>query len=332
MNDVAVQKEPKTDFRDIEISDTGAGGGLLMPKNFGEVIKFADVMARSSIAIPKHLRDNPGACMAVTMQALRWEMDPWMVASKTYFVNDRIAYEAQLVGAVVNTRAPIARTPDYEFTGEGASLKCRVSVEMQDGSVKIYESPLVGAITTKNSPLWKSDPQQQLGYYSIRAWARRYAPEVLLGIYTPDELTEDRQTMRDVTPATNRLAQKLASAAKPESGFNHEFVKSEIDGATIDAETGEVMEHQETGDESASAVASSQAAEATATSVEAASEGEGSAAEPSAADVDEWFAKGAEAFKAGASRRAVPPEIRNSPEGERWVAGFDSAKDKGSAQ
>lgn len=256
--------------------------------------------------------------MAVAMQALRWEMDPFAVAGKTYFVNDRIAYEAQLVAAVVATRAPIARRPDYEFTGEGQKLKCRVSVEMNDGSVKVYESPEFGAITTKNSPLWKSDPQQQLGYYSIRAWARRHAPEVILGIYTPDEAIEGRPQIRDVTPASNRLAERLAASTKHDSGFNHDFVQSEIDGVTVNSETGEIIEHQETGDDAA--VSSSQAAGETASISP-----ETSAADPDADD--EWFARGKADFKSGSSRRAVPPEVRGKPEADRWLAGFDSAKD-----
>jgi hypothetical protein len=228
----------KLDFKSVGMSNTG-GGGMLVPRDFGEVVAFSELMARASMAIPKHLRDNPGACMAVAMQALRWEMDPFSVANKSYFVNDRLAYEAQLVAAVVNTRAPIKRRPDYEFIGEGADLRCKISVEMSDGSVKVYESPRLGAIPTKNSPLWKSDVQQQLGYFSIRSWARRYCPEVLLGIYTPDEI-EDSTPMRDVTPRDGaaRLAEKLAAGALAApvtdgpKGFNAASVIDQVDTAS----------------------------------------------------------------------------------------------------
>lgn len=64
-----------------------------------------EVMARAGIALPKHLRDNPGACMAVAMQAFEWDMSPFAVASKSYSFNGVIAYEAQLITAVVNTRS-----------------------------------------------------------------------------------------------------------------------------------------------------------------------------------------------------------------------------------
>lgn len=227
-------------FKEIAIASSGGGGGLLMPRTFGEVVAFAEVMARSEHAIPRHLRGKPGACMAVTMQALRWDLDPFAVASKAYLVNDQIAYEAQLIAAVVHTRAPIKGTPEYRFDGEGAAMGCLVRCTMLDGETREYESPRVGAIPVKNSPLWKSDPKQQLGYYSIRAWARRYTPEVILGVYGRDELPTGSEAPRDVTPASD-LRARFAAAPKarlPDAqGFDAGFVEAELVEATGGPET-----------------------------------------------------------------------------------------------
>jgi len=225
-------REAPNSYKTVPLAAIG-GGGMLAPTTFGEVVSFAELMSRSQHAIPKHLRGNPGACMAITMQALRWEMDPFAVAAKAYSVNDMIAYEAQLIAAVVHTRAPIRRRPDYAFTGSGADLRCIVSCEMQDGSTKVYESPRQGDIKTKNSPLWQTDPQQQLGYYSIRSWARRHTPEVLLGVYAPDELDENRgpDQAKDVTPRPS-MADRLPGARQAETGFSAANVDAEIASAT----------------------------------------------------------------------------------------------------
>lgn len=184
----------------VPITSVG-GGGMMQPRSLGEIVEFSKLMCKAGPAIPKHLRDNPGACMAVSMQALRWEMDPFAVANKSYFVNDRVAFEAQLIAAVVTTRAQLKRRLTYAFAGEGENLTCTISGEFDDGTVQVYTSPLFGKITTKNSPLWKTDPQQQLGYYSVRSWARRYAPEVILGVYDREEIQDMKpEPMRDVTP------------------------------------------------------------------------------------------------------------------------------------
>lgn len=164
----------------------GTGGTTLSPDSFGQIVEFAKDMSRAGTAIPKHLRENPGACMAVAMQAFEWGMSPFAVANKSYSVNDRIAYEAQLIAAVVNTRSGITGRLKYSFKGEGGERRCVVTGTI-DGDTLEYTSPKFASITPKNSPLWKSDPDQQHCYYSARAWARRHVPEVILGVYDREE-------------------------------------------------------------------------------------------------------------------------------------------------
>ncbi len=170
----------------LSLARTGSGT-TIAPQSFADVVEFAKDMSRAGAAIPKHLRDNPGACMAVAMQAFEWNMSPFAVANKSYVVSDRVAYEAQLIAAVVNTRSGITGRLKYKFEGEGAALRCTVTGVI-DGEELVYTSPRFDQITTKNSPMWKYDSQQQLGYYSARAWARRHVPEVILGVYDREEM------------------------------------------------------------------------------------------------------------------------------------------------
>lgn len=163
-------------------------------------------MSRADTAIPKHLRGNPGACMAVALQAFEWGMSPFAVANKSYSVNDRVAYEAQLIAAVVNTRSGIQGRLKYKFEGEGPSLRCTVT-GIIDGRTLEYRSPLFKDITTKNSPLWKSDPEQQFGYYSARAWARRHVPEVILGVYDREEVEAIADVDNTPPPAPTKAAE-----------------------------------------------------------------------------------------------------------------------------
>lgn len=187
----------KSVTKDTGLTTTGA-------MNFSsveQIMEFAKVMAIAGVAVPKHLRENPGACLAVAIQASEWQMSPFAVASKTYVVNDRLGFEAQLVAAVILKRAPIKGRIKYAFTGDGAKRRCTASAVLQeDGSTVEYQSPEIATIPTKNSPLWKGDPDQQLGYYSVRAMCRRHFPDVILGIYTPEELAEATDIEAQVTP------------------------------------------------------------------------------------------------------------------------------------
>lgn len=230
---------PEAKMTAVGIS-TGSGGSKIAPQNLGEVVRFAEVMSRADIALPKHLRGNAGACMAVALQALEWEMSPFAVASKSYAVNGVIAYEAQLIAAVVNTRSGIKGRLKYEYSGEGDLLQCTVTGTLE-GEDYAYTSPPMRDITPKNSPLWKTDPRQQLGYYSARSWARRYTPEVILGAYDRDEAEQFRgpDNAKDVTPLAQRLEQaRTATQDSPDEreGFNADYVARETETRVSEAE------------------------------------------------------------------------------------------------
>ena len=178
-------------------------GGLAF-QNADQAMTFAKMMAVSSLAVPKHLRGNPGACLAIVIQAIEWRLSPYAVANKSYSVNDRLAFESQLIQAVILQRAPIKGRLKVEYEGEGEHRVCRVWATLENGDTVDYTSPPRGRITPQNSPLWKSDPDQQQFYYAARALCRRHFPDVLLGIYSKDEL-EDQPHIgpdraKDVTP------------------------------------------------------------------------------------------------------------------------------------
>lgn len=188
----------------INMSDMAAmkiGGVAIVPSSMKEISDFALTMSQAGTMLRKHLRDRHGSCLAIAMQAFRWGFDPFMVAAKSFEVNDQVAYEAQLLAAVIIRNAPIKGRPRYTYTGDGATRRCTVSVELSDGSgVLEYQSPPKGQIKPQNSPLWISDPDQQLGYYSIRALSRRHFPDILMGVYD----VEEAETMRDITPESER--------------------------------------------------------------------------------------------------------------------------------
>lgn len=168
---------------------TSTGAMMLNAGHMNALIAFADMMARSTVTVPDHLKGKPADCMAIAMQAAQWGMNPFAVAQKTHIVSGRLGYEAQLVNAVVQQSNAIRGAFHYEFRGEGPTLECRVGAVLRgDSSVTWGEWLKSSDVTTKNSPLWKVNPKQQLGYLQVKNWARLYAPGAILGVYTADEL------------------------------------------------------------------------------------------------------------------------------------------------
>jgi hypothetical protein len=185
----------------------------IAPASMADLFEFAKMMAISGQCIPPVFRDKPGACLALALQAFRTGADPFAVANKAYLVNDRIAYEAQFITAVINTSGILKRRLRATYEGEGQALRCTISGEVQGEDEPLqYRSPTIGSIPVKNSPLWKSDPEQQLFYYSARAWARRHAPEVILGMDTGEDI-ESRAI--DVTPPPKPQRDDFVDIANP---------------------------------------------------------------------------------------------------------------------
>lgn len=177
------------------------------------VMAFADMMAKGVVTVPKHLRGKPADCLAVCLQAMRWNMDPYAVAMKTHLVNDNLGYEAQLVIAVVQNSGAIVGAFKYEHQGAGPDMMCRVGAVLR-GEQAITWGPWLrnGDVTVRNSPLWKTNPAQQLGYRQAANWARLYCPGAILGVYTVGELEDMPAIAKDMGAA--EVVQGAAAGAK----------------------------------------------------------------------------------------------------------------------
>lgn len=152
------------------------------------IMRVAELMASGKSTVPKHLQGSPADCMAVVMQAMQWQMNPFAVAQKTHIVNGTLGYEAQLVNAVVQSSNAIDGRFHYEFKGNTPSIECRVGAVINGDRDVTWGAWLCeNTVTTKNSPLWKVNPKQQMGYLQVKNWARLYCPGAILGVYTPDE-------------------------------------------------------------------------------------------------------------------------------------------------
>jgi predicted transcriptional regulator len=210
------------------ITINGEAGGVAL-ETMGQMMEFAKLMSISGAAVPKYLRGNPGACLAICSRAMRWGMDPFAVAEQSYMVmnkgEEHVAYMSQLVHAVVESRAPLTGRLRHEIIGEGDDRRCKVW-----GTFKGEDAPHeYTSLTLKDfqggrrvnkdtgnksgSPLWDSNPEVQMYYSATRQWARMFCPDVLLGVYALDEL--DDATIVDVTPPSevvSDLAQRLRDA------------------------------------------------------------------------------------------------------------------------
>ncbi|WPO53958.1 RecT family recombinase [Klebsiella aerogenes] len=223
-NDIANINAP------VDTAIAGTAATIFSPEGLNQLMKFAEVMAQSRVTVPAHLAGKPADCMAVAMQAAQWGMNPFAVAQKTHVVSGTLGYEAQLVNAVITTMSPTKDRINYEWFGpwenvigkfvEKTSQKGNTYIApawtLKDeagcgvrvwATMKGEEHPrvlelMLSQAQVRNSTLWASDPKQQLAYLATKRWSRLHCPDVIMGVYTPDELQEAvPRVERDITPA-----------------------------------------------------------------------------------------------------------------------------------
>lgn len=221
----------------VVANDTRA---LVLDKDsMNSMLRVADLMASSKVTIPAHLRNSPGDCMAVVMQAMQWGMNPFSIAQKTHLSQGgALGYEAQLINAVLVATGSVREEPEYEFLGDWSKILGKVEERKSDKGGKYYvagwnkaDEDGLGVICTavmrsgskrsitvmmsqcypRFSTQWANDPQQQITYVAVRKFARRYAPGAILGVNTPDELAESEQPREiDITPRDEAPPKKTA--------------------------------------------------------------------------------------------------------------------------
>lgn len=189
MNNVTALQTVDQSFAVAEQSSFGSQGLLLDFEKVRAMQALAEIMSTAAVAVPQHFRNKPGDCLAVVMQSAQWGMNPFAVAQKTHIVNGALGYEAQLVNAVVQSSGSIHGRFHYEYQGDGANVSCRVGAVIKGEKEITWGEWLSAAtVTTKNSPLWKTNVKQQLGYLQVKNWARAFCPGAILGVYSDDEL------------------------------------------------------------------------------------------------------------------------------------------------
>ena len=204
MNEVLKQEEISTG---VSLFDSGA---------FTQMAAVASKMAESSL-VPQTLRgkteqETAANCFRVVEQAQRWKLSPFAVMDSASVVHGKLMWEGKLIAAAINST--LKTRLRYEYSGSGDGRTVIVSGDLDGVKVDISGSVKDWKTTGNGSPWKPSQYDQMLAYRGAREWARRHSPEIILGVYAPDEL--DAKPTRNVTPAKQELPAVRADFKQPE--------------------------------------------------------------------------------------------------------------------
>jgi len=195
----------------------------LVPATLAEAMQLANMMASSKL-VPAALRDSPADCLMVIQQAVRWQMDPFAVAQECSVIQGKLMYGGKLVAAVVNSRGGLEERLSFDYAGTGETRTITVSGKVRGEKTARSVSVILRDART-NAAVWKTQPDQQLMYHGSRVWARRHVPELMLGVWSPEEFPAEAANSNQPAPVSETSPIAPVEIAKPPE---HDPVTGEV--------------------------------------------------------------------------------------------------------
>ncbi len=187
--------------------------------NFEAAQRMAKALSESSL-IPKEYYKNLPNCLIALEISQRLGASALMVMQNLYIVHGKPGWSAQYIISAINSSgkfSPLRFKLDdknQECTAYAIELK---TGETLNGTKITMEMANAEGWVNKTGSKWKTMPEQMLRYRAASFFGKIYAPEILMGFQTTEEI-EDSSTYSSAkeVPATvssSSLSEKLKQKA-----------------------------------------------------------------------------------------------------------------------
>lgn len=187
----------KTELNEVQVSTDS----FSTPANFDHVQRVAKAYSSSQI-IPKQYQGNiPNTIIALEMSN-RIGCTPIMVMQNLYVVHGNPSWSSTFIISAINSCGRFSPLR-YEASGTGdeygitAWANELATGERLDGVKVTWKMVKAEGWDAKNGSKWKTMPELMFRYRSATFFGRLYAPEILMGMKSSDEIEDIQYT--DVT-------------------------------------------------------------------------------------------------------------------------------------
>ena len=180
----------------------------------------AKVLASSEI-VPKQFQNNVANCMVAENFALRSPFNVMMIMQNMQVIHGQPSFSAKFLIGCINASKRFGPI-QYREEGEGMDRTCVAwakSIETGepiDGPAVSIRMAHDEGWATKPGSKWKTMPEVMLRYRSASFFARTVCPEIMLGMYTHDEVSEMYATRTERSAVSAQEALERARDVTPE--------------------------------------------------------------------------------------------------------------------
>ncbi|MRI57364.1 hypothetical protein D8770_26025 [Methylobacterium sp. DB1607] len=188
-------------------------GIFASPDKFEHAQRVARVFSESAL-VPNHFQGKLPNCLIALNIADRMGEDPLTVMQNLAIVSGKPCWQTQYMIARANKSGVFSSRITWKSEGQGERLAVTASAALADSgevvSVAVSMAMAKADGWTKNAK-YNTMPEHMLRWRSAAMLIRLYAPEVMLGIQSTEEVEDATQSApRDVTPL-----RQVESSAQP---------------------------------------------------------------------------------------------------------------------
>jgi hypothetical protein len=210
---------------------------LTDPNQFQQAQRIARAFSESEL-VPQHMRGKMADCLVALHIANQMDEDPLQVMQSLYQVGGRPGWITAFMISRANKSGRFMDPIDWEIEGAGKTAKVTAFVQLRraDGTAgRTVRSPMVD-MTMAQAEGWTRNkkyetmPELMFRYRAATLLIRLYAPEVLYGYHTVEEI-EDISPLKDVTPPKLGIDDfKPGAGRKPSVTIEAEPEPAQADG------------------------------------------------------------------------------------------------------
>ena len=175
------------------ITTEPTNGAIFAPAQFEHAQRIAKVLSSSDL-VPTQYKNNVANTLVALEMANRMGASPLMVMQNLHIIHGRPSWGSSFIIASLNS---CGRFTTLRFVGDANKCKAvatdKATGEVLEGPTVSLEMAKAEGWLDKAGSKWKTMPELMLKYRAAAFFGRLFAPEVLMGMQTSEEVI-------DITP------------------------------------------------------------------------------------------------------------------------------------
>ena len=156
--------------------------------------KMARALASSTI-VPDTYKNNEGNCLIAVDMASRLNISPIMVCQNLYIIKGKPSWSSQFIISAINGSERYKGELMYNMQGSGMDLSCYAYAISSEGNevkgptITMQMAKQEGWLSKAGSK-WQTMPEVMIRYRAASFFGRLHCPDLIMGIYSSDEVKE----------------------------------------------------------------------------------------------------------------------------------------------